>query len=199
MPRSGQARRPAGVLIFAVLLATGVIGLMGGTVVPPEDEEPMYEITVSESLSHLTFDDDTNQFVCAMSFNDTSDAFVSATNYIQANFSISRADVLDTDAITQATLGMVQLIDVSGADDEYICDQNADDTFKVKWTKLGGTYSYEDATVRVEAGDSNWVLLNITLNAPAVAAMNTYETAEITFTLAGEVFSIDCIKAVVVT
>lgn len=162
-------------------------------------ESAVYDITITESDSHVTVDADTNRITMALSFNDTSDAFVSNTGYAELNISLARGDALITDAVATGSLGTVCSVDITGSADEYILDQNADDSFKMKWTKASGSYSYEDCSVLVEAGSSAYVVLNITLNADAVAGMSTYDTCTIDFTIGGEEWTVNCIKATVST
>lgn len=160
-------------------------------------ESAVYDIMITESDSHVTVDADTNRITMALSFNDTSDAFVSNTGYAELNISLARGDALITDAVATGSLGTVCSVDITGSADEYILDQNADDSFKMKWTKASGSYSYEDCSVLVEAGSSAYVVLNITLNADAVAGMDQYDTCTIDFTIGGEEWTINCIKATV--
>jgi len=195
-PRKALKLLGALVLIGCLLTYYGIFEAQSTSV---SDDDAVYEIGVSESLSHVTYDSNGYKFTMALSFNDTSGAFVDQTQYLQANFTITRADTGLTDAVTTGNLGTVGIVDVAGASNERILDQNADDTYKVKWTKSGGISTWEDCTVLVEAGGDNWVVMNITLNADAVAAMDTYESSTITFTLAGYDFEIVAMKATVTT
>jgi hypothetical protein len=189
-----------GVITVGVAAGTGVLDFLGGEEAQVIEEQPSYEVSVDEDMAHVTYDSDTHIFTMAVSFNDTTDAFVGVTNYYQANFTISRADLLDSDAITTGILGVVGVVDVTGASDEYLIDQNADDTFKASWTKVSGlstVSTWENVNIKVESGDSNWAILNITLNSVALANMEQYDSGVIDFVLAGIHYQIVVLKATV--
>ncbi len=187
------------------MMAIGIVALLFSLIayvgVPLADddanviEQPAWDITVSESENETYVYASQHKVVVAMSFNDTSDAFVSNTGVFTLNFTASRADALLTNAICRAQINSVPTIDVAGAADEYILDENADGSFNVLFTKAGAITSYEAANVVVEAGDSAWVSVQFTLNADAVAEMNQYESVELTFTIGGENWTIQIQKA----
>lgn len=186
-------------LIFAIIVAFGVVQSEEKQTVV--EDQPTFEVSVSESDSHVTYDSTDRMFTIAVSFNDTSDAFVSQTGYMEANFTVYRTDALLKDAVVTAELGNVGIIDVAGASNEYILDENADGTFKAKWTKANSVSTWEDATLLVEQDNdaSNYIVLNITLNADAVAEMSQYGSTSFSFDLAGYDFSVNIIKATVST
>lgn len=187
-----------GLVVFGVAMGTGVMDMLGGddTNQVVEDEY-IYEVTASEAMSHITYDSDARKFTWAVSFNDTADTFVSNTEYMLVNFTIARADLVDEDSITSCILGTVGSVDVVGASDEYLVDENTDDTFKVKFTKDNGQYAYESCNVKVEGGSSNYVLMNITLNADALANMDQYDSGVVVITIAGFEFEVTILKATV--
>jgi hypothetical protein len=183
------------IVIIGVVLS--YLGLFASSTTTTTESEAIFEVGVSESMSHVTYDSTTHKFAMACTFNDTDDAFESATEYLEANFTITRADVNLEDAIATGALVSVGLVHVTGASNEYIMDENSDGTYSFQWTKSGSISTYEDSTVKVESGDSGWVVLNITLNADAMAEMAQYEISTITFTLAEIAFEIDVMKATV--
>lgn len=189
------------------MMAIGIIALLFSAVayvgVPLADDDttvvsnPAWDITVSEAEAEVYAYATQHKVIVAVSFNDTSDAFVSNTGVFNLNFTALRADALLTDAICRAEIGSVPTVDVAGAADEYILDENSDGTFNVLFTKAGAVTSYEAANLRVEAGSSAWVNVTFTLNAEAVAAMSAYESCDLTFTIGGEVWTIVIQKATV--
>jgi hypothetical protein len=189
------------------MMAIGLIALLFSAVsyvgIPLADddttivESAAWDITVSESENETYAYALQHRVMVAVSFNDTSDAFVSNTGVFTLNFTALRADVLLTDAICRAQIGSVPTVDVAGSADEYILDKNTDGSFNVLFTKLGGVTSYESANVLVEAGSSGWVSVQFTLNADAVAEMSQYESCDLTFTIGGETWTIVIQKAIV--
>jgi hypothetical protein len=186
--------------VFGLVVYTGA--LASTQIV--EEETPEWDIsaTLDADETWNTLYSDENMIQMAVSFNDTSDAFVSNTQYLEANFTILRADAGSENAKCLCQLGIsgVPLIDVSGAADEYILDEVSTGEFDWEWTKEGATTGvYEQVYVVVEEVGDSWVVLNITLNAAALVSMDTYETAEIDFTIGGESWTIEVVKAVVTT
>lgn len=165
------------------------------------EEQPVWELSLSESLSYVTYDSTEHKLTMACDFNDTSDAFANATQYLEVNVTVSRADVLLAAAIAQCSFGPVGIVDIAGANDEYIVDQNADDTWSALFSKenSAGTAmitAWEHCSLSVAAGGSNYVILNVTLNADAMAEMAQYDSVTFTFTIAGVTFEVDALKAV---
>ncbi len=180
-------------LVLGILSYAGVFAL---TTPPAEiEEQPVFELSLTESMTHVSYDSTTHQLTMACDYNDTSNAFANSTQYLQVNITISRADVLLINAIAQAAIGSVGVVDVAGSADEYIVDQNADDTWTALWTKAGGITAWEHTSVLVEAGESAWIVLNVTLNADAMAQMDKFDTVEFTFTLADVTFEVNVMKA----
>lgn len=174
-------------LLFGGITYVGIPGDDGADVVT---EVAAWDITVTESENETYLYALEHRVVVAMSFNDTSDAFVDNTGVITLNFTASRADALLTTAICRGSIGSVPTVDVAGAADEYILDENADGSFNALWTKSNAVTAYESASMAVEAGDADYMTLAITLNADAVAAMSQYESAELTVTIGGESWTI---------
>lgn len=190
-----------------IMMALGLVAiLLGGIVwigVPSGDgnkvapEVAAWDITVSEAENETFLYANEHRVVVAMSFNDTSNAFVDNTGVITLNFTASRADALLTNAICRGSIGSVPTVDVAGAADEYILDENADGTFNALWTKSNGVTSYESAGMVVEAGDADYMTLQITLNAAAVAEMSQYESCDLIVTIGGESWTIEFQKVTV--
>jgi hypothetical protein len=188
-----------------VMLLGAVAFLLGGAswaglLTAPEgasavQDSAVYDITYTESNAWQTFDDDSNVITWAVQYNTTSNTFVGGTGTIAGNFTLARADALTTDAVATGALGSVAQIAVTGAVAQPIVAENADGSSNFKWIKASGAYAYEDISVLVPAGSENYVLLNVTLNADAVEEMVQYESCDITFTLAGEMFTIHVIVA----
>lgn len=188
--------------VVAILL--GVIVWAGIPALVSDEEEQIvpgatYDVSVTESESEVTVNEQTHKVTVAMIYNTTSDAFGSNTGDFELNFTIMRSDVLLTDSVAVSRIGNIPQVDVTGAADEYIVDQNADDSFKVYFTKAGSISAYESMNVRLEAGDSAWLLVNVTLNGAAVHAMDENDIVEFSISIAGETWYIACLLDTVLT
>lgn len=182
-------------LLFGGIAYIGIPSGDDGKVLPAESAA--WDITVTEAENEVFLYANDHRVVVAMSFNDTSDAFVSNTGVITLNFTASRADALLTNAICRGSIGSVATVDVAGSADEYILDENADGSFNALWTKSNGVTSYESAGLVVEAGDADYMTLQITLNADAVAEMSQYESESLIVTIGGESWTIEFQKVTV--
>lgn len=196
----GQASKAMMAIGLLALLCGGIayVGIPTGDGNEVVVEAAAWDITCSEAEGEVFLYANDHRVVVAMSFNDTSDAFVSNTGVFTLNFTASRADALLISAICQANIGAVPSVDVAGAADEYILDENADGSFNALFTKSNAVTSYEHGSMVVEAGDADYIVVKITLNAAAVAEMSQYEDAELTLTIGGEVWTI-IIQKVTVT
>jgi hypothetical protein len=197
-----QVGKQASKWFMAIGLAAMLLSLIAYVGVADVDEETIVEtaqwdITVSEAEAEVYAYATENKVIVAVSFNDTSNAFVSNTGVFNLNFTAIRADVLLTDAICPASIGAVPTVDVAGAADEYILDKNTDGTYNALFTKTGSVTSYESANLLTEAGSSAWVNITFTLNADAVAEMSQYESVDLTFNIGGDVWTIQIQKATV--
>lgn len=188
--------------VIAILLS--VVSYAGFSDLGDDDtaeivEQPSYDITVAENEAEVFVDASAHRITVAMSFNDTSDAFVSNTGVINLNWTLMRSDALVTDSVATLSIGAVPTVDVSGSADEYILDQNSDDSFKAKFLKTGGVYNYESINLLVEAGDSAWSNVTITLNSDAVENMSQYDSVSMFIYVGGEAWTIVFEKAVIST
>jgi hypothetical protein len=177
-------------IICAALVYTGAAAIIN----PPTNEivpSATYDVTCSEAENELSVDATAHTMTWAIDYNTTSNAFVSSTGVGAFNFSIARSDVLLTSAVAAVSLGSVPTIDVSGAADEYLIDQNADDSFNVLMQKTVDGISmtaYESINVLVEAGSSAYVTVTITLNGAAAHAMTTNDITGFSLNVAGEIW-----------
>jgi len=186
--------------VFGLVVYTGA--LASTSVVDEEEVEWDISATLDSDQTWNTLYADENKIQIASTFNDTSDAFEGSTEYLEANFTILRADAGSENAkcLVQVLTSGVPLIDVSGAADEYILDETSSGEFDFELTKEGASSGvYEQVYVVVEEVGDSWVVLNITLNAAAMASMSTYESCDIDFTIGGESWDIEVVKAVVTT
>ena len=201
-------KKAIGAKASQVLMAVGMIAILLGGIawigIPTGDgdnvlpaETAAWDITVAESEAEVFLYANEHRAVVAMSFNDTSDAFVDNTGVVTLNFTASRADALLVTAICRGSIGSVPTVDVAGAADEYILDENSDGSFNALWTKSNAVTSYESAGMVVEAGDADYMTLQITLNAAAVAEMSQYESCEMSITIGGEIWTIEFQKVTV--
>jgi hypothetical protein len=161
--------------------------------------KPSYDITVAEYEAEVYVDASSHRVTVAMAFNDTADTFNTNTGVISLNWTLMRSDALITDSVAALSMGAVPTVDVAGAADEYIVDQNADDSFNAKFVKSGAVYNYESINVLVEAGESAFVNVTITLNADAVENMSQYDSVTMYMYIGGEAWAIVFEKAVITT
>ncbi|MDW5563214.1 MAG: hypothetical protein SA339_08305 [Methanomassiliicoccus sp.] len=184
--------------IMVLIGAGAYVGLIGTSGTPQATiETATYDIGYTESQAWQTYDSETHVITVAMNYNLTNKAFVGGTGSITGVFALTRSDALTTDASALGTLGNVAMVDVTGASPEPILAQNSDNSYQFVWTKASGATVHPDVSVLVPAGDSVNVTLTVTFNADAVDAMAHYETQDVTFTLAGEQFTIHAILATV--
>jgi len=160
--------------------------------------QPTYDITVAESEAEVYVNADEHRITVAMSFNDTTDAFASNTGVINLNWTVTRSDALLADSVATLSIGAVPTVDVAGAADEYILDENTDDSFKAKFLKAN-SYNYENINLLIEAGESAWSNVTITLNADAVENMSQYDSVSMYIYIGGEAWTIIFEKAVIST
>jgi hypothetical protein len=185
--------------ILAVLTYAGAGGYLQSGEPATIAESAIYDVSVSESEGEVYAYASEHRIVVAMSFNDTSNAFVSSTGVFTLNWTLARADSMTTDSVAKLSLGNVPSVDVSGSANEYIMDDNSDGTWNALFTKAGGITSYETANVLVEAGSSAWCSVVFTLNSAAVAEMSQYESVNMPITVGGETWTIVLEKAIIST
>lgn len=191
--KQGAPAKIIGIIMVALVLLSyfGLLSSSPEETTVVDEEEADWMISVTEAMSHVTYNSVSKTFNVKMAFNDTSDAFTGNTQYLAANFTISN---LAKEAVGK---GIFDVGAVGTVDDEYVLDQNTDDSFKMKWTNAAGVDFWESGSVRVEAGDSTYLLVNITMNADAVALMNENESVEYTFYVCGIEYTVVCWKGTV--
>lgn len=182
------------IIILVILSYAGVFAVLAPEAETVEKAAFEVSVTPDSTQTHVSYSEAQKKFTMAVQFNDTTPAFLSDTQYLEANFTVYRVDVLLTNAIATGSLQKVETIPISGSPSEAILDEVADGSYAFMWTKASGVSTYEDVSLLVEPGESASVTLNVTLNAAAVEEMSLYGSATITFTLAGHTYTIEVIK-----
>lgn len=196
--------------VLTVLSLVGAIFMSGalGTLAPSAPataRTATYDTVVGDgdvSQPYMVPDNDHNKVGWNVAWDTSDGAFLTGTSSGEVNFTISRTDSSSADAVTNADLGTVDTVsDLTGNGKVYsILARNADGSYKATWEKGPNgspATSRESTTVLLEGGSTNFVRLNATLNADALANMATYDSATFTVIVAGEVFSFDVLKATV--
>lgn len=190
-----------GVIITAVLgIATS--GWLVATAEPTEATlitPTDMTVDVSESLTHVVqVSGDPYGYIVEMSFNDTSDAFVSQTQYFEATIVVGGLDGRSTTG-TVESIGEYSSISATW-DTRYIVERNADGTFQVTWTDSDSNdFNYECAIPRLSDMNTDSVTVNITADDVTVAGMAENDKAVVVLNVAGQDITITFEKETVTT
>lgn len=205
-----MAKKNTGLVAVAIVLMLVVVGIGAAFAMgylqkaPPASaytEKAAFDYSMAESCFVVPDLDNVNgaRIYAPVSFNDTSDAFVSSTNVITLNFTISRDDAVEGSAMAYCSIGAVPYVAVTGAASEPILSKTGND-FSAAWTKTGiATTFYEEVRVSIAEGSSAYATVVITLSADALAAMSQYQSIELPIYVAGHSIILDIEKATVVT
>lgn len=179
--------------VIAVLLAGAVYVGVDVLIEPPAQMVPgaTYDVTCTESEAELSVDSTAHTMTWAMDYNKTSNAFENSTGVATFNFTMARGDTLLTNSIANVAIGAVPSVDIAGAADEYLIDQNADDSFNALMTKVvdgSSITAYENINVLIEAGSSESVRVQITLNGDAAHGMTANDIYSFNIVAGGEVW-----------
>lgn len=176
-------------IVISAVVYAGVIEYLN----PPEEQivpSASYDVTASDAQAWVSEKASTHTITIAMDYNTTSNLFVGGTGVATVNFTVSRSDALVDDAVASLAIGSVPMVDVVGSTDEYMVDQNADDSFNALWTKAGGFTQYESMNILVEAGGSAWATITFTMNGAAAHAMTTNDIVSMNLSIAGESWTV---------
>jgi hypothetical protein len=193
-----SALMAVGVIALAFSVISVALPSLGNVDNAQITENVTFDVSASESMAHVTYNDATNTFLMACVWDSGDSAFANNTQYFEATFDIAWATgPAGQDGIARAALGSVGMVDVEGAANEYIVDQNADKSFKALWTKSSSVTAYESINTLVQYGMEGQVTLNVTLNADAMAEMDQYEQTSFGFTVGGHSYTVNVMKATV--
>ena len=188
--------------VFALLIIVPVMGLEWPSEAPPADvsDVAQWSVTASESMSHVTQDAVSRHFTVAMNFNDTTDAFNSATQYFQANFTVQRLDTSIEDAITNAKVTYIPAYSTTSGMTYDILVKGTDHQHEADWTNSQGSTAPIEMTVPYKGSVRvDYIIVNMTASAACVAEMSQYESLQVTLTIGGTSWSIEWLKATITT
>jgi hypothetical protein len=150
-----------------------------------------FSSVASAPSTHTTIQNNSHLVNVAMTYNTTSNLFVSSSNIVVLNFTVSRADSGITDAIGTCSLGSVPVVGITGAASQPIVALNTDNSYNALFAKAGGFSQYEHITVLVEPGSSSWARCTITANAAAVDGMTQYQVMQVPLNIAGTIWTVN--------
>lgn len=181
---------------FAVLSSSG-LSLIGGEQAPSASVAGDFIVTASESMRHLTVDNNANTFTWAVTYDYASSSFASGTQYFQAVFSISRG--IGTVGLVQASADVYTVPSVfnTTTGQSIALLAKTRDQYAALWTRFDGTTAYDTITLTIpENSDGTTVTLNMTLNSGAIGSMHLYDTKTINLQVAGELWAVHVLLAV---
>ena len=191
--------------VGAVLFAIGGAVASGWLAMPEEetiaDEEAVaWDVQATESMSHV-ISVGTNHYKVQINFNDTSDAFNSATQFCLLNFTIDRADTNTDFAFTSGEV--VEIGDYTSTTTGFTYDiiaKGTDGLYEADWGKSnGGTVNLETTAPIDRDTRSDWATLNLTASATCVAQMTQYHSVLTKVAIGGETFTIEWEKTTITT
>lgn len=194
----GAAKATAGFLgIFAVvamLIAYGV-----GFPSTAQIAGAQYDITLTESQDQTVVDSAQLIIYVNGDFNYTGDGtFANGTSSCEVNITLDRTDSgSDADTTKAEITDVGSVADDSGSGPYALISKGTD--YMVNWTKAQDTAGAAvvtitkqglSTTLHVDAGGSNWVLVNITFRADAVDALPLYENAYAYMSIGGNTVTV---------
>jgi len=186
------------ILVALALLSYAGINLFSTEEAPPASTVGSFEVTATESMTHLTVDNNAQSVTWAVDYNYSSETFDSSTNYFQVQFSVDRG--LGTVGLVQ-TYGDVTSIpsitnDTTGQSYPILTKTN--DQYNALWNRSDGTSAYKMITITIaETADGAQVTLNMTLNGDALDAMDVYDSVNISILIGGETWTVQVLEATV--
>jgi len=189
-------------LIGVVMAGYAVLSLAGISLIAEEQAPPAslvgdFNVTATESLSQLTVDNNAKTFTWAVTYNYTSAAFGSNSQYFQAVFSIDRS--IGTVGLVQTSgdVAVVPSVYNSTNGQDYPLLSKTGDQYNAIWTRADSTTAYKMITLTIpEASDGVTVTLNMTLNGGAIGSMAQYDTEVINLQIGGETWAVQVLLAV---
>ena len=174
-------------VIGALICVAGLIVMWGvgapGLLV---DRGATYDLSMTESENQTVVDADTMVWYINVEFNYTGDGtFEEQSATSEVNFTLDRTDTSsegDTTRVECTDAGLVA--DEAESKSYSLVSQGI--SYNINWSKAQQpdaatvttvTKKGLGSTLRIEAGGSNWVLCNITLNADAIDAMPQFDQA----------------------
>jgi len=188
------------ILVVLAVLSYAGINLFMAEEAPPASTVGSFDVTASESDSWVTVDNLQQLITWAVTYNYTSGAFVTNTQYAEISFTVDRG--LGTVGLVQ-TYGDVSTVpsitnDTTG--ESYPLLTKTNDQYTAIWTRADATTAYEMITITIaETADGATVTLNMTLAASAVGSMDLYDSANIGISIGGESWAVQVLLADVST
>jgi len=176
---------------YAMLSLAG-ISLIAEEQAPPASVVEEFNVIASESLNHLTVDNNARTINWAINIGSYSTpAFVSNCQYFQVIFSIDRG--LGTVGLVQ-TYGDVTTVPSVTNDTTSVSTPiltKTGDQYNAIWTRADATTVYDMVTLTIaEDDDGVTVTLNMTASLTAVQSMHQYDVVNIGLMIGGEVWTV---------
>ncbi len=187
----------------AVALNYGVFSLTS-TEAPPATSVGSFEVTVADSMSWVTEDNNAHTITWAAVYNYTAGDFSysgtvgssptygqqSNTQYCQVVFTVQRG--LGTVGLVQ-TYGQVKTVPSvanQSTGTSYALLTKSNDQFNALWTRADASTAYNMVTLTIaETADGAVVTLNMTLAASAVGSMVQYGVQDIVIDIGGQTWT----------
>jgi hypothetical protein len=191
--------RIVGVILVGVAVLSYLgINLFATEEAPPSETVGAFEVTASESMSHLTVDNNANVVTWAVDYNYTTEAFDSSSNYASILFSVDRG--LGTVGLVQTYGDVTSIPSISNdtTGQSYPILTKTNDQYNALWNRSDGTSAYKMVTITIaETADGAQVTLNLTLNGDALDAMDVYDSVNIGLSIGGQSWTIQVLEATV--
>jgi len=180
---------------YAALTMMGV-SLVSESEAPPASVTGDFDVTATESMSHLNVDNTGHVITWAVTYSYSSQTFSSGTQYAQITFSIDRG--VGTVGLAQTSGNVVSVASVANSTTglDYPLLTKTGDQYSAIWSRADGSLGYERISLTIPE-DSDGVVagLNMTLSPTAIHSMDQYETKIISIEIGGETWSVQVLLA----
>lgn len=190
-PSTAKGAKVVGAVVVLVGFGTAAGWSLSADVASVSDVDLLVTAAEDTDQGHITIDNADQEIEWTVHFNYTGDgAFLNSTNTATINFTLSRQDSSDDDVIAKCLVSdKGSVVDETEGKSYTLVNKGAD--WSLTWTKRGSvagdtaTITGDTATIGLEAAASEWVTLQVTLNANACDSMSTYDSEMFHVTFGG--------------
>ena len=187
-------------VVGMLVCASGLVVMWGvGAPAVTIGSGAQYDLTMTESENQTIVDSDNMIWYVNVEYNYTGDgAFTENSGTSEVNFTLDRTDTgISGDTTTAECTDTGTIVDSAESTSHTVISKGIQ--FNIDWSKCQSpdaatvttvTKTGLSTTLRVEAGGSNWVLCNITLNSDGFDAMPQFQNAYIYLSIGGVQVSI---------